>query len=833
MKTIKIFLASSEELDYDRMVFGNLVRRLDDIYEKRGIRIKLFEWEDYDAAFNDRRKQDEYNDNVRESDIFLALFHKKAGKFTIEEFDIASEEFQKHASPKVFTFCKDLKADEEESPELAEFKKRLFDEMGHYWCRYDSRESLQLQFVMQLQLVESSKMGELKVENGNITMDGIRIAPMDKLRFAAANEDYVKMQTEMIELYEETEEMQLDLEKKRQKLEKKKAKLEKDPDDEEYQEEKREVEEEIEALNVKLQPKLNKYNKLKEDFEQFQQLLFNTAKRVAQLQGERITERMRRAMDAFSEGKVREANIILDQALVNDEQEFEDFKQSKEITELKRQKIIRSIEAYWFRANTIMADASLPIEERITQAEKNYEHADDRAKKTDYDKKKHVKLLMEYGSFLCDYAKYEKAIEVYQRVIALSEAIYGAESLKTATAYNNIALVYKTIDKYQEAKDFHFKALSIEEKLLGERNLSIASSYNNIGNLYSNLGDYSTALDYGFKALEIRIELLGKYHHDTSTSCHNIASYYYELGNYSEALKYFEIAIEISEKMLGEHPDTANSYCNIGLVYDGMGDYEKALEYYSKALAITEKTLGTKHPAAACLYNNIGCSYESLNDYPKALEYLCKAIEINESALGDNTRTANSYDAVGSVQEKLGNYPKALEYYSKAFAIREKVLGPDHPDTVNLHCGISEIYRKSGLEFEKQDKYQEALDCYNKALAINEKVLGKEHKNTKSIYKNIGSTYIRLGDYQLALNYLIMTLPANESLEGESDNIGNSFFIIGALYDRLKNYNKAYEYNNKALAIFEKVYPEENPLLTSARKKNEELKQKLSENEQQ
>ena len=31
MKTIKIFLASSEEMDNDRMAFGNLVRRLDDM----------------------------------------------------------------------------------------------------------------------------------------------------------------------------------------------------------------------------------------------------------------------------------------------------------------------------------------------------------------------------------------------------------------------------------------------------------------------------------------------------------------------------------------------------------------------------------------------------------------------------------------------------------------------------------------------------------------------------------------------------------------------------------------------------------------------------------
>ena len=81
-RVIKIFLASSEELEADRYRFGNLIRKLDNIYEKRGIRIELFEWEDYDAAYNGMRKQDEYNERVRASDMFLALFHKKAGKFT-------------------------------------------------------------------------------------------------------------------------------------------------------------------------------------------------------------------------------------------------------------------------------------------------------------------------------------------------------------------------------------------------------------------------------------------------------------------------------------------------------------------------------------------------------------------------------------------------------------------------------------------------------------------------------------------------------------------------------------------------------------------------------
>ena len=397
MKTIKIFLASSEEMDYDRMVFGNLVRRLDDIYEKRGLRIKLFEWEDHDAAFNDRRKQDEYNDKVKESDVFLALFHKKAGKFTVEEFDVASEAFREKASPKVYTYLKDLQPGEESSPELEEFKRRLFDEMGHYWCRYDNRDSLQLQFVMQLQLVESGLGDSLKVDDGGVCIDGMKVASMDKLKFAAANEDYLKQQNEIQELRDEIGQMQLSLEKKRNKLEKKKARMEENPDDEDHQEEYREVREEVEELVEKLQPKLDKYNKLKEEFAEYQKLLFNTARRVAQLQGERITERMRRAMDAFSEGKVREANIILDEAEADAERNLEDYKQSKEITEQKRQTVICSIEELLLKTSIIMANVGIPIGDREERINSIYSQALDMAQVIDYDQ---AKLLEDYRSFL-------------------------------------------------------------------------------------------------------------------------------------------------------------------------------------------------------------------------------------------------------------------------------------------------------------------------------------------------------------------------------------------------------------------------------------------------
>ena len=672
MKTIKIFLASSEELDNDRMAFGNLVRRLDDMYEKRGIRIKLFEWEDYDAAFNDRRKQDEYNDYVRQSDVFLALFHKKAGKFTLEEFDVASEEFKEHASPKVYTYCKDLQPDEVESTELAEFKKRLFDEMGHYWCRYDCRESLQLQFVMQLQLVENSQMNDLKVENGEISLDGLRIAKMDKLKFAAANEDYVKAQQELNELHDEIEEIQLSLEKKQQKMEKKMARLEKAPDDEDYQDEYLEVKEEVDELIDKLQPKLNKYNKLKEEFAEYQTLLFNTAKRVAQLQGERITERMRRAMDAFNEGKVREANIILDEAEADARKNLEDYKQSKEITELKRQAVISSIDELLLKTSTIMADTTFPIEERIERTEEVYAQADEMAQEIELGKKKHLVLLDKYTKHLYNYAKYDKAIELCNREIAMSEDLYGEDHPHTANSYNNIGWVYGCIGNYTKALEFYQKSLKIRVRVLGEEHPDTATNYNNIGWVYENRRDFPKALEYYQESLEIRRRVLGEEHPDTADTYNNIGWVYCLRGDYPKALEYSQKSLEICGRVIGEeHRNTANSYDNIGRIYSGLGDYTKALEYYQESLKIRRRVLGEEHPDTADTYNKIGDVFRRLGEYEQALDYALKALPIHVVAFGeDHIFTSFCHDSIALAYRGLKQYDKALEHFRKALKIR-------------------------------------------------------------------------------------------------------------------------------------------------------------------
>ena len=741
MKTIKIFLASSEELENDRMAFGNLVRRLDRIYEKRGIRVELFEWEDYDASYNGLRKQDEYNDQIKASDLFLALFHTQAGRFTIEEFDVATEEFRHKASPKVYVYCKDLQPGETESPELAEFKQRLFNEIGHYWCRYSNRDTMQLHFVMQLQLVENNRMDTLKVEeSGTVTLDGNPIARMGNLPFAAGNETYRRMQQELFEFPE--------------KIEKARQRLAKFPDDQD--------------LRDDLQDKLNRHNRLKEEFTKLQQNLFSTAKTIATLQLEHVSAMLRHAIDAFECGQLERANALLGELANEADQHMQRLEQARDL-------VHQDIEAFQLQARTVMADATIPINDRINRVAAIYAKADDWAQRSAYDKEKYTKLLYDYAGFLTTYARYDAAEKVYLRQIALSEEVYGTTHLYTAQSYNNIGEVYhlqgnygKALEYYNkalserehklqsgnaveiaqsynnialtdiclgkndEAMDFLFKAVPIWENVVGKNHAATAITYNNIGVCYINKGDYPKALEYYNTSLKIRETVLEPEHQDIAQSYNNIGLVYDTLGHYDQAIMYYFKALEIYEKTLGtDNPSTATAINNLGLTYYNQGNCDKALEYYFKDLDICERMLGSNHPDVAMICNNIGLAYDGKGNYQQAIPSYLKAIEIwNKAYGGEHAYLATAYDNLGLAYAHIMQDDKALEFYHKALGIQLRLLGPSHPDNAYTYNNIAEAYRRQG-------DYPKAMEFYSKALKIFEDTFGADHQNTQTVMRNI------------------------------------------------------------------------------------------------
>lgn len=207
MKTITVFLASSNELNYDRNSFQALIAKLDDIYEPRGIRIKCRRWEDFPAYCTGERTQDVYNQTVRSSDMCICMFHKEAGQYTIEEFEQALDEYRtNHSHPKTFVYIRALVEGEVETDELKAFKDQLFKSIGHYWCNYACDDSMNLHFVMQLERLipdmglSAGDSSQLKVEEGNVTLQGIKIADYTNLPFAAANPEYCNLKEKYAQL---------------------------------------------------------------------------------------------------------------------------------------------------------------------------------------------------------------------------------------------------------------------------------------------------------------------------------------------------------------------------------------------------------------------------------------------------------------------------------------------------------------------------------------------------------------------------------------------------------------------------------------------------------
>ena len=586
MKEIKVFLASSEELKYDRLAFSDLIRKLDNIYEKRGIRIKLFQWEDFDAAYNDKRKQDEYNEYVKQSDLFLALFRTKAGKFTVEEFELARNEHREKGLPKPHVYCRDLEQGETEDKTLTEFKQRLFDEMGHFFARYKNEDGLNLHFVMQLQLFENSRSEQVETDGNLITFCGEPIAKTDNIDFFAKNKDFIRMREDLKDLNEDIEDLRL-----------RQASA---PEDE--------------NLKNRIQEKLNKRNALQEEFAHYRKQILNIERRIIELQGQEINEAVKRAMEAFAEGEVNKADIILSEATQGVAQRREEYIEHKKTGEQMRKNLLADIDALLLKAETVLSNTEKDIETRIKEALGAYQEADETAKEIDCPAEKYIKLLNEYGIFLYKYAYYEESIEVNLRFIRLSEETNGQNGL-TAGSYGNIGLVYRNLGEYDKALDYYFKALEIRKDVLGEKHPNTAGTYGNIGVVYHNLEDYDKALEFYNKALEIDKDVLGENHHDTAISYNNIGVVYDELGDYDKALEFHNKALEIKKEVLGEkHASTAMSYNNIGNVYDDLGDYDKALEYHNKALEIFEEVLGESHPYTQQIIQNISEAKQKLEE---------------------------------------------------------------------------------------------------------------------------------------------------------------------------------------------------------------------------
>ncbi|WP_278411393.1 tetratricopeptide repeat protein [Barnesiella intestinihominis] len=629
MKNITVFLASSDELKNDRNSFHSLVASLDEIFEPRGYRIRCRRWEDFSAFCTGTRTQNDYNRIVRASDICICMFHRKAGEYTIEEFNQALDEYVKNQShPKTFVYIRALIEGEMEDEALKRFKEDLFDRVGHYWCNYATDDAMKLHFVMQLERIIPSVSGNasvtegnhFKIENGVVSLYGHKIAELDNLSFAAENPEYLSLKESIARLNTEIARLRATG---------------------------------VAELQPMIDEKQAELYKKRESLNRLESRLFDLALSINKLigSGTPVSERKRLAIEMFERGNSKGVVEILNEKDIAADaaQACKEIEQGKLLVDSGRslieaglQKTRSLAEEYVLRAKALMTDYAEP--RRFELACHAYEQGIELTR-ANLSEEELAKSLFEYGCFLQTNKRYDLAevryrenLDIYQRLVPISPQVYEPD---LAMAQSNLGTLYKDTRRYEDSEKLCLSAMEIRRRLAAANpqvyEPDLAMTQYNLGCLYSDTQRYEDSEKMYLSAMEIRRRLAVAnpqvYEPDLADTQYNLGCLYYNIQRYEDSEEMYLSALEVYQRLTAVNPQVYEPYLvracnNLSFLFLAQGNFEEAERYAREG----SKYDFTHH----AIYTNLAASLLLQGRYAEAEEiYLLYKEELKEDFLSD------------------------------------------------------------------------------------------------------------------------------------------------------------------------------------------------------
>ena len=730
MKNITVFLASSDELKNDRNSFHSLVASLDEIFEPRGYRIRCRRWEDFSAFCTGTRTQDDYNRIVRASDICICMFHRKAGEYTIEEFNQALDEYVKNQShPKTFVYIRALIEGEMEDEALKRFKEDLFDRVGHYWCNYATDDAMKLHFVMQLERIIPSVSGNasvtegnhFKIENGVVSLYGHKIAELDNLSFAAENPEYLSLKESIARLNTEIARLRATG---------------------------------VAELQPMIDEKQAELYKKRESLNRLESQLFDLALSINKLigSGTPVSERKRLAIEMFERGNskgvveiLNEKDIAADAAQAR--KEIEQGKllvdSGRSLIEAGLQKTRSLAEEYVLRAKALMTDYAEP--RRFELACHAYEQGIELVR-ANLSEEELAKSLFEYGCFLQANKRYDLAevryrenLDICQRLAAISPQAYEPD---LAGTQNNLGVLYNNTQRYKESEKMYLSALKIYQRLTAANpqvyEPDLAMTQNNLGLLYSDIRRYEESEEMHLSAVEIyqRLTIVNPqvYEPDLAMAQSNLGTLYKDTRRYEDSEKLCLSAMEIRRRLAAANPqvyepDLAMTQYNLGCLYSDTQRDEESERMYLSAMEIRRRLAVANpqvyEPDLADTQYNLGCLYYNIQRYEESEEMYLSALEVYQRLTAVNPQVYEPYlvracNNLSFLFLAQGNFEEAERYAREG----SKYDSTHHTIYTNLAASLllqgryaeaEEIYLRYKEEL-KEDFLSDFEDFYQRGI---------------------------------------------------------------------------------------------------------------------
>lgn len=423
-----------------------------------------------------------------------------------------------------------------------------------------------------------------------------------------------------------------------------------------------------------------------------------------------------------------------------------------------------------------------------------------------------AKKLNDQAVKLHDAGRYDEAVPMAERALAIQESVLGQDHPDVAATVNNLAELYLAKNDYTRAEPLLLRALAIREKMFGTDHSDVASSLSSLAELYYAMGDYKRAAPLFLRALAIDEKAQGAEHPSVASDLNNLGVLYKVQGDYERAEPLLLRALAIDEKVLGkESPNIAGDLNNLATLYQAKGDYVRAEPLFAQVLTILEKAYGPKHPLVAATLNNLAEFCRMKGDYLCAEPLYLRTLTILKEISGaEHPNVLTVMNNLALLYSAKGDSSRAEALHRQALAIREKALAVDHPD-------IAQSLNNLATAYEEMGDPARAEPLYMRSLAIREKVFSEEHPLVAESLHNLGEMYRAMGDLSRAEPLYARSLAILEKVLGvDHPSVATVINNLALLYIARGDYSRAETLYAHSLSILEKAYGPKHPLVAQA-----------------
>ena len=448
--------------------------------------------------------------------------------------------------------------------------------------------------------------------------------------------------------------------------------------------------------------------------------------------------------------------------------------------------------------------------------------------------------LLELASVYASQESFDKAKQVLDECLSLTQHIYGEENEAIASVLSEIAYVCKLKGDFNASKRLYEKALGIRMKALGDSHPLVALSLSDIGMLMQSMKKYEDSMALHKQALSIRLEAFqSEMHTEIGMTYRAIAAVHVECLRWLDAKDALEKAAHILRSTTGEDGILLGgtlielaivaSLCNFS-GHNALADNGKLHNLLDSQV---KRIVQERHKSEITIQTmsrllRQKCLKFRANDLDSLMPLLEKAADIYIKSYGKlHPDTAHAFSELGIV---LQQYPKecvnerclAVLSLQEAYTTRQRLYGDvkNHPHVISSLCDLNELLLEEGL-------WERAFVTATELLAIRQDIVsgsstekGKEKKH--SSYREgdnpdivhsllqIALVLLRLNDINAARERCSECVEMSIRVFGpESVETSCALTLLGEIRLSQGKPNKAKSAHEEALAIRKKLCDDE------------------------